>query len=62
MPAGASESLRQALRQFRRQALHAYQLGFEHPTTHEYQEWTAQLPEDMETLLHMLQDDQRHTR
>jgi 23S rRNA pseudouridine1911/1915/1917 synthase len=36
---------------FRRQALHAYQLGLIHPTTGEELEWRAQLPEDFSNLL-----------
>lgn len=36
---------------FPRQALHAYKLGFTHPSKKEYVEFTAPLPEDMKTLL-----------
>jgi 23S rRNA pseudouridine1911/1915/1917 synthase len=36
------------------QALHAAILGFKHPRTGEYHEFSAPLPEDMEKLLHRL--------
>jgi 23S rRNA pseudouridine1911/1915/1917 synthase len=37
------------------QALHAAVLGFQHPTTNEYMEFEAPLPQDMEELLDYLQ-------
>jgi len=39
------------LRNFQRQALHAYILGFVHPTTKKYVEFKSELPEDMLKLL-----------
>ena len=36
---------------FPRQALHAFRLGLVHPTSKEFCEWTAALPEDMKELL-----------
>ncbi|MNJ72536.1 Ribosomal large subunit pseudouridine synthase D [compost metagenome] len=36
------------------QALHAAVLGFVHPSTGEYKEFTAPIPSDMENLLHSL--------
>lgn len=42
------------LRDFPRQALHATQLGFDHPASGQYQQWQAPLPEDMTQLLHAL--------
>ncbi|WP_230873747.1 RluA family pseudouridine synthase [Paenibacillus woosongensis] len=39
---------------FNGQALHAAVLGFVHPSTGEYKEFTALLPADMEDLLHSL--------
>ena len=44
--------LRELLNNFPRQALHATQLGLEHPTTGEWLEWHAPLPNDMAQLLH----------
>ena len=57
LPAGCSEALREALRSFRRQALHAFRLGFEHPVTGKRVEWEAPMPDDMERLLSILRED-----
>ncbi len=43
--------LRALLSAFPRQALHAAQLGLEHPVTGEWTEWQVPLPEDMAQLL-----------
>ncbi len=43
--------LRPLLAAFPRQALHAAQLGLEHPVTGEWLEWQAPLPDDMAQLL-----------
>ena len=56
-PAGATEALRQALQRFRRQALHAAELGFEHPVTGETMSFQAPLPEDLAGLLDVLRAD-----
>lgn len=40
-----------ALRNFRRQALHAARLGLLHPASEALMEWQAALPDDMKTLL-----------
>jgi len=58
-PAGASEALREALRRFPRQALHARKLGLIHPATGEYCEFEAPLPEDMQELIRVLEQDAR---
>jgi len=39
----------------RRQALHAYLLGFHHPATGEYREFKSALPSDITALLHKLE-------
>ena len=57
IPSGASDSLRQVLTGFKRQALHAASLGLQHPTTHEFITWTAPLPADMKDLLQALSND-----
>ena len=57
IPAGASQGLTQLLRHFRRQALHAVKLGFEHPASAEWVEWWSPLPEDMQLLLTELEND-----
>ncbi len=54
MPAGASESLIAALRQFKHQALHAYQLSLRHPITNHELTWQAPLPQDMQNLIDVL--------
>lgn len=54
MPAGASDTLKEALRQFKRQALHAETLAFAHPRTGEEVRVTAAVPEDLLALLAML--------
>jgi 23S rRNA pseudouridine1911/1915/1917 synthase len=54
LPKGASESLRQALREFPRQALHAARLAFDHPVTGKPVECTSPLPADMRALLDAL--------
>ncbi len=59
IPAGASEELKSALRSFRRQALHAFKLGFEHPEHGEWMEWECAIPDDMQQLLTELQDDKK---
>ncbi len=53
-PAGAPAPLIDALRQFRRQALHAASLGIDHPASGEYLEWHAPLPDDFQSLLERL--------
>lgn len=59
LPAGASEELRQELRSFRRQALHARRLGLVHPVTGDYMEWQEDAPEDMQRLVEILRRDAR---
>jgi 23S rRNA pseudouridine1911/1915/1917 synthase len=54
MPADCSEGLKEALKTFKRQALHAGKLGLEHPLDHEYYEWEQPLPEDMLNLINAL--------
>lgn len=58
LPAGAGEALKEALRHFSRQALHARRLAFMHPTHHELVEFGAELPDDMFMLLDILREDQ----
>ena len=54
--AGLTEAQRQAITNFPRQALHAYTLGFVHPTTGEDIEVTTPIPEDMQQLMAVLGD------
>lgn len=57
LPAGCSEELAEALRGFRRQALHAFRLGLIHPGSGEELSWEQPLPEDMQELIRLLQKD-----
>ena len=57
LPKGASPELIAALQGFKRQALHAARLAFEHPITGKPVEVTAPLPADMEALLAVLAAD-----
>ena len=57
-PAGISESLREAIRAFPRQALHATLLALEHPESGEEMEWEVPLPDDMEDLLELLKTEE----
>jgi 23S rRNA pseudouridine1911/1915/1917 synthase len=53
--------LEQEVRAFARQALHAERLGFEHPDSGQWLEFTALLPEDMATLIARLRQEYRST-
>lgn len=57
LPAGCTEALREALKDFKRQALHASRLGLEHPVTGEHMQWQSPLPPDMVHLLQALRED-----
>lgn len=57
IPAGCSPELAEALRQFKRQALHAARLGFMHPETGDEVSWEVPAPEDMQLLLATLKRD-----
>ncbi|MGH8283763.1 MAG: 23S rRNA pseudouridine(1911/1915/1917) synthase RluD [Gammaproteobacteria bacterium] len=57
IPAGATIALTDALRDFKRQALHARRLGLAHPVSGEFMRWEAPLPPDMQQLLHALDSD-----
>ena len=53
-PKKADEELKDALKSFNRQALHAKKLTFTHPTTNEEVSFKVPLPEDMQDLLQVL--------
>jgi 23S rRNA pseudouridine1911/1915/1917 synthase len=57
MPAGASDRLRETLRQFRRQALHAEKLAFAHPRSGENIDLQIAPPADFADLLNALAED-----
>jgi len=57
IPAGASETLIDALQNFKRQALHAKRLAFIHPITLQEMQFEAEIPDDMQQLLNILKED-----
>ncbi len=57
IPRGATPALAAALKNFKRQALHAARLEFDHPLTGERVGWSAALPRDMADLLKVLRAD-----
>lgn len=57
IPKACSGELTRHLKEFRRQALHARRLGFIHPRTGEMCSWESDLPEDMMTLIAVMQRD-----
>ena len=54
LPKGSNDAAREALRGFRRQALHATRLGLVHPQTEEEMSWEAPAPADMQALLEVM--------
>jgi 23S rRNA pseudouridine1911/1915/1917 synthase len=59
LPKGATPELVEALRGFRRQALHAETLEFAHPVTGEPIRCSAPMPADMQALVKVLHDDSK---
>ena len=57
LPKGAGDVLKDALQNFRRQALHAEHLALMHPESNTLVGWQAAVPEDMARLIQALQDD-----
>ena len=60
VPAGAGESLREAIRAFPRQALHAERLAFEHPDSCDRVEVRAPRPTDLQALIDALEQSPNH--
>lgn len=52
-----SESVMNAIRSLKRQALHAELLGFKHPKTGEYMEFSAPIPDDIQNLIDALRNE-----
>lgn len=59
VPAGATELLDETLRGFRRQALHAAELGLKHPRTGEEMLFKAPWPVDLATLVDVLRTENK---
>lgn len=57
LPKGASPELIASLSGFKRQALHAWKLGLQHPVSGEDMQWEQEIPQDMQELLAILADD-----
>jgi 23S rRNA pseudouridine1911/1915/1917 synthase len=57
LPKGATPELVTALRAFKRQALHAAELGLVHPDTGKEMSWQAPIPDDMKELIEILKTD-----
>jgi 23S rRNA pseudouridine1911/1915/1917 synthase len=57
IPKGAAPALISGIEHFKRQALHAWQLGLVHPVTGEAMAWQADLPDDMQALLALMEQD-----
>ncbi len=56
-PKNATPELREVLKNFKRQALHAAMLSLFHPITGEQMTWHAEIPEDMVNLTNTLRED-----
>lgn len=54
---GSSNELIEAMRGFKRQALHAIKLQLEHPITGELMRWQAPVPQDMLDMAELLRQD-----
>ena len=57
VPSGATPDFIATLHGFPRQALHAEQLGFEHPVSREHLHFEAEMPTDLAELIEALQAD-----
>jgi 23S rRNA pseudouridine1911/1915/1917 synthase len=55
-PKKASETLKESLLGFKRQALHSKKLTLNHPSTGELMSWKAPLPDDILELLDILNE------
>ena len=52
-----TQTLRDAITDFNRQALHAVKLGLIHPKTNEFMEWQTELADDMRGLLEAMRHE-----
>jgi 23S rRNA pseudouridine1911/1915/1917 synthase len=52
-----TQTLRDEVSQFNRQALHAIKLGLNHPATNEFMEWQIELADDMKALLEAMRHE-----
>ena len=59
VPKDGTDELRDVLQNFKRQALHACELGLTHPTSGEEMHWTAPLPADFSELVLALNNNEK---
>ena len=52
----STDAVRQALAAFDHQALHAYLIGFRHPSSGESLRFEAEIPSDFKALLNILEE------
>ena len=57
LPKTPSRELVEVVRNFPRQALHAFEIGFEHPSSGKAMRFRSDTPEDMQMLIDVLSDD-----
>ena len=57
IPAASDDEFVEALKGFKRQALHARHLGLVHPATNEFIEWEIEEPQDMIDIQNVLRED-----
>jgi 23S rRNA pseudouridine1911/1915/1917 synthase len=62
IPSKLDASLRETLRAFDRQALHAAELRLNHPVTGQEMGWQSPLPEDIRQLLASLREFETNDR
>ena len=62
IPAASDDTFVEALKNFRRQALHARHLGLIHPATGEFIEWEIDVPQDMIDLQNVLRLDFKNNK
>ncbi len=57
VPSGSSDLLKEQVRGFKRQALHARKLGLTHPVTQEFLSWEVDAPADFLALLYVIRQE-----
>jgi len=57
IPPASSETFANTLRNFKRQALHACRLGLQHPVSGEWMQWEVNMPDDMQELIRLAEQD-----
>jgi len=55
-PKGATDELKQTIKNFSRQALHAKKLSINHPKDNKELSWKSKLPEDLDNMINILRE------